>query len=104
GLGDTAQGLSPVGGLGSTLAGQDAVAAANRLVDPLRAGTLSDRDLADVQRRRMFPTRATQRLQIFIHEKFLSRMLASRQSPSPPWPARLLGRFPLLQRIPARLI
>jgi hypothetical protein len=48
------------GGVGINLAIQDAVAAANRLVGPLRSGAVSERDLSDVQRRRMFPTRATQ--------------------------------------------
>ena len=103
-IGDAAHAMSPVGGVGINLAIQDAVAAANRLVAPLRTGTLTDRDLADVQRRRMFPTRATQRLQIFIHDKFLSRVLMSREPLTPPWPARLVGRFPLLQRMAARVI
>jgi hypothetical protein len=65
---------------------------------------VAEADLAAVQRRRMFPTRATQRLQIVIQNNVLSRVLASREAPSPPWPVRLLGRCPLLQRIPARLV
>jgi hypothetical protein len=60
--------------------------------------------LADVQRRRMFPTRATQRMQLFVQDKFLSRVLASHEMPTPPWPARLINGCPLLQRIPARII
>ena len=103
-IGDAAHAMSPVGGVGINLAIQDAVAAANRLVAPLSAGAVTDRDLADLQRRRMFPTRATQRLQIFIHDKFLSRVLMSREPPAPPWPAKLLGRFPPLQRMAARVI
>jgi hypothetical protein len=31
-------------------------------------------------------------------------VLASREAVAPPWLVRLLGRCPLLQRIPARLI
>ena len=103
-IGDAAHAMSPVGGVGINLAIQDAVAAANRLVAPLSAGSVKDRDLEDVQRRRMFPTRATQRLQIFIHAKFLSRVLMSREPPAPPWPAKLVGRFPSLQRMAARVI
>jgi 2-polyprenyl-6-methoxyphenol hydroxylase-like FAD-dependent oxidoreductase len=96
--------MSPVGGVGINLAIQDAVAAANRLVGPLRNGVVSERDLSDVQGRRMFPTRATQRVQVFIHDKFLSRVLASRTTPAPPWPVRLLDRWPILRRIPARIV
>jgi len=71
---------------------------------PLRAGTVSDNDLAAVQRRRMFPTRATQLAQVFIQNNVHRRVLASRTVPRPPWPVRLLSRCPHLQRIPARLV
>ncbi len=103
-IGDAAHAMSPVGGVGVNLAVQDAVAAANRLAAPLRAGAVTDEDLAAVQRRRMFPTRVTQRVQIFVQDNILSRVLASRTQPKPPWPVRLLNRCPLLQRIPARLV
>jgi len=53
-IGDAAHAMSPVGGVGINLAIQDAVAAANRLVGPLRNGAVSERDLSDVQRRRSF--------------------------------------------------
>jgi 2-polyprenyl-6-methoxyphenol hydroxylase-like FAD-dependent oxidoreductase len=103
-IGDAAHAMSPVGGVGVNLAVQDAVAAANLLAAPLRNGTVSDGDLAAVQRRRTFPTRMTQRLQVFIQENVLSRVLASRGTISPPWPVRLVSRCPMLQRIPARLV
>jgi 2-polyprenyl-6-methoxyphenol hydroxylase-like FAD-dependent oxidoreductase len=103
-IGDAAHAMSPVGGVGINLAIQDAVAAANRLTGPLRAGTASENDLAEVQRRRTLPTRATQWLQVQVQNRILSRVLASRQMPSPPWLLRLVDRCPLLQRIPARLV
>ena len=103
-IGDAAHAMSPVGGVGINLAIQDAVAAANRLVASLRAGGVSEDDLAAVQQRRMFPTRMTQRLQVFIQNNVLSRVLASRGTISPPWPVRLLSGCPVLQRIPARLV
>jgi 2-polyprenyl-6-methoxyphenol hydroxylase-like FAD-dependent oxidoreductase len=103
-IGDAAHAMSPVGGVGINLAIQDAVAAANRLAEPLRAGSVTEDDLAAVQRRRMFPTQATQWLQVFIQNNVLRRVLVSRVTPTPPWPVRLLGRSPLLQRIPARLV
>ncbi len=103
-IGDAAHAMSPVGGVGINLAIQDAVAAANILAAPLRAGAVGVDELAAVQRRRMFPTRATQWLQLQVQNRFLRRVLASRAQPAPPWPVRLLGRCPLLQRIPARLV
>jgi len=103
-IGDAAHAMSPVGGVGINLAVQDAVAAANRLAAPLRAGAVGDDDLAAVQQRRMFPTRMTQRLQVFIQNNVLSRVLASRGTIAPPWPVRLVSRCPMLQRIPARLV
>ena len=103
-IGDAAHAMSPVGGVGINLAVQDAVAAANRLAAPLRAGTLSEDDLTAVQQRRMFPTRMTQRLQVFIQNNVLSRVLASRGTIAPPWPVRLVSSCPMLQRIPARLV
>src|SRR5262252_9008550 len=103
-IGDAAHAMSPIGGVGINLAVQDAVAAANRLAAPLRVGQVTDDDLAAVERRRLFPTRVTQRVQILIQNNVLSRVLASTGDIAPPWPVRLLGRCPLLQRIPARLV
>src|SRR5262245_60867077 len=103
-IGDAAHAMSPVGGVGVNLAVQDAVAAANRLAAPLRNGTITEDDLAAVQRRRMFPTRATQRLQVLIQNNVLSPVLASRGTPRPPWPIWLVNACPMLQRIPARLV
>ncbi len=104
-IGDAAHAMSPVGGVGINLAIQDAVAAANRLAAPLRAGAVSEDDLAAVQRRRTFPTRATQWLQVQVQNNVLKAACwRVAQTPVPPWPVRLIGRCPLLQRIPARLV
>jgi len=103
-IGDAAHAMSPVGGVGINLAIQDAVAAANLLAVHLRDGSVTAEDLEKVQRRRLFPTRMTQRLQIFIQDRIISRVLSSQQSLGLPWPAQLLRRFPFLRRIPARLI
>jgi 2-polyprenyl-6-methoxyphenol hydroxylase-like FAD-dependent oxidoreductase len=67
-IGDAAHCVSPVGGFGINLAIQDAVAAANRLTDPLMRfqenGTpVSSKALAAIQRRRVWPTAMTQLIQ-----------------------------------------
>ncbi len=60
-IGDAAHAMSPVGGVGINLAIQDAVATANILAGPLREHRLTTDDLQQVQRRREYPTRLTQR-------------------------------------------
>jgi 2-polyprenyl-6-methoxyphenol hydroxylase-like FAD-dependent oxidoreductase len=103
-IGDAAHAMSPVGGVGINLAVQDAVAAANRLAAPLRNGRVTPTDLRAVQRRRGLPTRLTQGLQVFIQDRVISRVLAGRKQLTLPWPLRLLRRYPVLRRVPARLI
>jgi 2-polyprenyl-6-methoxyphenol hydroxylase-like FAD-dependent oxidoreductase len=104
-IGDAAHAMSPVGGVGINLAIQDAVAAANVLAEPLLAGRVREADLRAVQRRREWPTRVTQRVQVLIHNRVLTPTLRSRGTfTALPWPVRLLRRFPVLRRVPARLI
>ncbi|HYZ39805.1 MAG TPA: FAD-dependent oxidoreductase [Stellaceae bacterium] len=103
-IGDAAHAMSPIGGVGINLAIQDAVAAANILAPRLRDGAVSDTDLQRVQRRREFPTRATQAMQVFLQNRVIGRVLGTTEKLSPPWPLRLFGSLPYLRRIPARLI
>jgi 2-polyprenyl-6-methoxyphenol hydroxylase-like FAD-dependent oxidoreductase len=103
-IGDSAHAMSPIGGVGVNLAVQDAVAAANRLAGPLRRGEARDADLQAIQRRRTLPVRFTQRLQLAIQERIISRVLASERRPKPPLIFRLFNLFPVLRRIPARLL
>jgi 2-polyprenyl-6-methoxyphenol hydroxylase-like FAD-dependent oxidoreductase len=104
-IGDAAHAMSPIGGVGINLAVHDAVAAANRLARPLAAGTLSTRDLARVQLRRILPTVVTQWGQRTIQDRFLSPLLAGgHPGARPPLVLRLLDRVPVLQTIPARLV
>lgn len=103
-IGDAAHAMSPVGGVGINLAIQDAVAAANILAAKLLKGMPTEDDLLAVQRRRTFPTRATQALQVFIQNRVIRRVLSGSRPIAPPWPFKLLGRFPYLRRFPARVI
>jgi 2-polyprenyl-6-methoxyphenol hydroxylase-like FAD-dependent oxidoreductase len=103
-IGDAAHAMSPVGGVGINLAIQDAVATANILFGKLAAGSLSDNDLHAVQRRREFPTRTTQKLQVMLQSRVIRRVLSSSQPLTLPLLLKLLRRWPYLRRIPARII
>jgi 2-polyprenyl-6-methoxyphenol hydroxylase-like FAD-dependent oxidoreductase len=103
-IGDAAHAMSPVGGVGINLAIQDAVAAANELSQALRTKQLAIDHLRRVQRRRELPTRVTQRFQVVIQNRIISRVLKRDGELKPPFFLRMLARFPILRRIPARLI
>ena len=103
-IGDAAHAMSPVGGIGINLAIQDAVAAANTLVKPLLHGSLNTRDLRRVQRRRMWPTRATQRIQLVLQNRLLAPNLRGTVDPRLPLALRVLARVPALQRAGGRLV
>jgi 2-polyprenyl-6-methoxyphenol hydroxylase-like FAD-dependent oxidoreductase len=103
-IGDAAHAMSPIGGVGINVAVQDAVAAANRLAGPLRAGRVTDDDLQAIQERRTLPVKFTQWLQLSIQRQIISRVLASQARPKPPQILKLFNVLPVLRRIPAYLI
>jgi 2-polyprenyl-6-methoxyphenol hydroxylase-like FAD-dependent oxidoreductase len=103
-IGDAAHAMSPVAGVGINLAVQDAVAAANVLADSLYQKGEVDAELAKVQKRRDFPTRATQRMQLAIQNNVIKSALQGGGNVSPPLPLRLVDRWPYLRRMLARLI
>jgi len=108
-IGDAAHAMSPIGGVGINLAIQDAVAAANILYPALATGRAPD--LAAVQKRRTFPTVMTQRGQLLVQNRVISKILQPQPAPgtAPKKQKRvpfleLFRRFPALRRIPARLV
>ena len=103
-IGDAAHAMSPVGGVGINLAIQDAVAAANKPVEPLRKGMITVDCLAEIQKRRMFATRLTQRFQVLIHKHLIVRVLASSGRVTLPFPALLGLRSKFLSRIRGRMM
>jgi 2-polyprenyl-6-methoxyphenol hydroxylase-like FAD-dependent oxidoreductase len=103
-IGDAAHTMSPVGGVGINIAIQDAVAAANILAAPLRAGRATDADLAAVQARRLFPARATQAAQVVVQNRIIAPTLASDGTLKVPFILRLMQWLPFLRRVPARVI
>jgi 2-polyprenyl-6-methoxyphenol hydroxylase-like FAD-dependent oxidoreductase len=103
-IGDAAHAMSPVGGVGVNLAVQDAVAAANILAEPLRAGFVTNEHLAAVQRRREFPMKLIQWVQVVVQNRLLSPALSSRERPKPPFALKLIQWLPFLRRIPARIV
>jgi 2-polyprenyl-6-methoxyphenol hydroxylase-like FAD-dependent oxidoreductase len=103
-IGDAAHAMSPIGGVGINLAIQDAVATANILAEKLLKEIPGEVDLEKVQRRREFPTRATQRLQIAIQNRIIKRVLDNAKPGSLPGLLKVLKYSPYLQRIPARII
>jgi 2-polyprenyl-6-methoxyphenol hydroxylase-like FAD-dependent oxidoreductase len=104
-IGDAAHAMSPVGGVGVNLAVQDAVATANLLADKLQNGAPSENELDAVRRRREFPVKMTQRMQMIVQNNIISGALQGGDRPlKVPLVLRLITALPWLQGIPARLL
>jgi 2-polyprenyl-6-methoxyphenol hydroxylase-like FAD-dependent oxidoreductase len=119
-IGDAAHAMSPMGGVGVNLAVQDAVAAARILAPALRTARDADAglgpvvpglrsrsldtQLARVQRRRRYPTIATQLLQRALGRGVIARVLESDREISVPLFIRAAQRLPILQGLTARAV
>jgi 2-polyprenyl-6-methoxyphenol hydroxylase-like FAD-dependent oxidoreductase len=104
-IGDAAHAMSPVGGVGVNLAVQDAVATANLLAEKLVRGCPSEEELDAVRRRREFPVKMTQRMQVIAQNNIISVALRPNAGPlKVPLVVRLITAVPWLQGITARFI
>lgn len=95
-IGDAAHAMSPAGGVGINLAIQDAVAVANLLTEALLDGCVAETRLAAVQRRREFPTRVTQAIQVFAHRGF-ARIFENPGPIQAPWQMKAAAHIPGIQ-------
>jgi 2-polyprenyl-6-methoxyphenol hydroxylase-like FAD-dependent oxidoreductase len=104
-IGDAAHAMSPVGGVGVNLAVQDAVATANLLAAKLTSGCPSEHELDAVRRRREFPVKMTQRMQVTAQNNIINAALKSGDRPvKVPLVVRLITAVPWLQGITARFV
>jgi 2-polyprenyl-6-methoxyphenol hydroxylase-like FAD-dependent oxidoreductase len=76
-IGDAAHVMSSIGGVGITYGIQDAVVAANVLIEPLRRGEMQLNHLAVVQRQRKWQIQLIQELQYFIQRQMNIQALQS---------------------------
>jgi 2-polyprenyl-6-methoxyphenol hydroxylase-like FAD-dependent oxidoreductase len=104
-IGDAAHAMSPVGGVGVNLAVQDAVATANLLAARLADGCPAEHQLDAVRRRREFPVRMTQAMQVVVQNKLIGVALKAGDRPlRVPLLARIVNAIPWLQGVTARFV
>jgi 2-polyprenyl-6-methoxyphenol hydroxylase-like FAD-dependent oxidoreductase len=102
-IGDAAHTMTPAAGAGIKYAIEDAVVATNLLTEPLKRGQVHLHELAEVQRRREWPTRVIQFFSAFAVRQ-INRMLRSGSAPQAPALLRAAIRLPPVQKLIARFV
>jgi 2-polyprenyl-6-methoxyphenol hydroxylase-like FAD-dependent oxidoreductase len=102
-IGDAAHAMSPIGGVGVNLAIQDAIAASNILAEAMLEGHMTTRHLRKIQKRRQFPTKATQKLQMMMRRR-RPQTADPETGGGPPAFMRAIARWRLLPHVAGRLI
>lgn len=98
-IGDAAHAMSPVGGVGINLAIQDAVATANILYPALlHKQPIRNELLARIQKRRAFPARVIQRVQVNIQKGMVAVKNNNSRQQKMPLMFRLIKTLPILSR------
>jgi 2-polyprenyl-6-methoxyphenol hydroxylase-like FAD-dependent oxidoreductase len=105
-IGDAAHAMSPAFGVGVNYAIQDAVAAARILAEPLLTGTVSERELHRLERRRLPPVRLMQPIQMRLHALIAKPGGGSfLRDPMPWWQyAAAAIALPVVRRVMARVV
>lgn len=101
-IGDAVHVMTPAAGAGIKYAMEDAVVAANLLVEPLKSGRLRLRDLAEVQQRRERPARLMQFLAGSLQQFIGARQPANVFPLRIPWPVRWMFHIPWVRDVPTR--
>jgi 2-polyprenyl-6-methoxyphenol hydroxylase-like FAD-dependent oxidoreductase len=103
-IGDAAHAMSPVGGVGINLAIQDAVSASKILAQPLLNKNLQLQHLAVIQKRRMLPTKLTQKMQILMHKNLIYKVIDTSKPFKIPLALKIMQRFPILSKLTGYII
>lgn len=102
-MGDAAHVMTPIGGVGINFAIQDAIVAANVLIEPLTHGTVTDAHFAEFQKQRQLPTRLIQTVQAQAQKRLID---PAREEGAFQFPrfGRWLPAIPLLRNLIPRII
>jgi 2-polyprenyl-6-methoxyphenol hydroxylase-like FAD-dependent oxidoreductase len=103
-IGDAAHVMSPVGGVGINYAIQDAIETANQLAGKLKAGAVTDADLAGVQQMREWPVKVIQGVQRAIQDRIVAAGLKQGVAFRLPLAVRILTSMPGLRLILPKII